>query len=151
MLYKMVLVMFLTASVLESCLLPMDKRYPLTIKNNGPFTITYLVAPFGIGPVYPDTSVPLSNVNFRPVAATSSAINYLSVPWRDVFAKLPLNTLSLYIAHPDTIAKYPWDTIKATYNILQRYDINAQDFEHRGGVFEYPYDSTLGKLKVFRK
>jgi hypothetical protein len=127
------------------------RKYALAIWNREFYEIEFLISKVDVSPVYPDTSLSMQISYFRSVTPQVSAGTYSSVPWAEIFAYQPSDTMSIYIVHPDTLATYPWDTIRATYNILQRYDISAQDYENRKGVFEYPYDSALGKLKVFRK
>jgi hypothetical protein len=146
-----VLPIFLIVIFFCDCAKWPKRRYALVLWNREFYEIEFLISKVGVSPVYPDTSLSMQMSYFRKVTPQVSAGTSSSVPWAEIFAYQPSDTMSIYIVHPDTLAKYTWNTIQATYNILQRYDISAQDYENRKGVFEYPYDSTLGKLKVFRK
>lgn len=42
------------------------------------------------------------------------------------------------------------ERMREDYNILQRYDLSHEDLKKRNYVIEYPYDSTKGKLKVWK-
>jgi hypothetical protein len=150
-LIKVVLATLLLSLILFSCDKWLKRKHSLEVRNNNIFAIKFLVAPQGLGPIYPDTSLSMLPAAFKHVKPQGTSEILISFPWSELFAYQRSDTMSIYIVHPDTLAKYPWDTIRATYNILQRYDISAQDYENRKGVFEYPYDSSLGKLKVFRK
>jgi hypothetical protein len=143
-----VLLIFIFSSACESWL---AKTYAFKMKNNSGRAIRFCFAYSPSESRYPDTSLPINSAILLPLAAQASAVRRSSAPWQTLIANTPADTLSIYVIAQDTLAKYPWDTIRARYNILQRYDISAQDYENRNEVLEYPYDSTLGKLKVFRK
>ncbi len=111
----------------------------LHILNNSNISIYF--APFDS---YPDTSL-----YGRGVVPTSSAITYkvsahttekLSVNccWEDIISDLPCDTLMLFIFDAKVLETTPWDTVKAKYLVLKRYDLSLQDLEDMNWTITYP-------------
>jgi len=128
-----------------------EKAYPVFICNNTNELIsTYLARP-NIENLYPDTTLVSKKPDFIfDVEVFECKYYLLPVKYAEIFSYLPSDTLSVYIFDTDVLAKYPWDSIRSKYSILARYDVSLADLENRNFKLEYPYDSTLGKLKVYK-
>ena len=128
-----------------------ERYYTIKLNNYSANTIEYYVASLGSEYIYPDTLILSSKLYSPQVKTNKSAYRDSSVPWEDVYKYLTKDTLSIYVFSSDTLNKYPWDTIRSNYMILQRYDLSLQDLQNRNFGIEYPYDITRGKLKVYKR
>jgi hypothetical protein len=54
-------------------------------------------------------------------------IMILEASIEEVFKYVKSDTLSFFIFSSDTLNKYPWDSIRSNYMILQRYDLSLTD------------------------
>jgi len=122
------------------------------VQNNSSNTISYLK-----NSDFPDTLLfetePFLKANdyFAIPPEKKSSIHITGTTWEKIFSKAPQEIVMLYIIDTETLKKTPWDSIRSQYNILARYDLSLQDLQHRNFVIEYPYDTSLGKLKVYQK
>jgi len=48
------------------------------------------------------------------------------------------NIIRIFILDPDTIAKYPWETIRKNNKILKRYDIQKNELQKMDWKITYP-------------
>lgn len=130
-----------------------EQRYPLYIVNNTNQNLyVFFNEDAHYKSIYPDTQI----TNFKdrlglPIKSfRKELIVDGSATWQSVYeVNVPNDTLSFFIFNTDTLFKYPWDTIRSKYMILQRYDLSLKDLQNRNFELEYPYDSTRGKLKVY--
>ena len=67
----------------------------------------------------------------------------------EIFKYLPKDTLSVYFFHPDTLAKYPWETIRKEYNILKRYDLSIEDMQLLDYEIAYPPTEMMKDIKMY--
>ncbi len=131
------------------------KRYPLTLKNNAPHPIRYYLSldyPAD-APVYPDTTLPDDrNLYQRKVNPGEEFDMYeYFATWDKLIADLPGDTLSIFIFHVDTLAKYPWEQVRRQYKILKRYDLGAEDARRLGSRITYPPDASMKGVKMYPK
>lgn len=115
-----------------------ERKYAITIINNASHKIKFYVASLGSEHIYPDTLLPPKEGPFNEIAPLMSGYRDSSVPWEEVFKHLPADTLSIYIFHSDTLAKYSWDTIRSQYNLLRRYDLSLEDLKQNNYTVAYP-------------
>ena len=62
---------------------------------------------------------------------------------------MPGDTLSIYLFHVDTLAKYSIDEIREDYKVLQRYDLSLEDLEHLDYKLSYPPDAKMSGVKMY--
>lgn len=91
----------------------------------------------------------VSNSSIQPNATEIHTINGRT--WETLIEDTPKDTISLFIFSSDTINKYPWDSVRSNYMILQRYDLSLKDLQNRNWTIEYPYDSSKGNMKVWKR
>lgn len=127
-----------------------EKKYAVIINNNANHKIRYYVASHGSEHIYSDTLMPSQGATLGEILPSESGYRDSSVPWEEVFKHLPSDTLSVFVFNSDTLAKYPWDTVRSQYLILQRYDLSLKDLQNRNFEIEYPYDVGRGILKVWK-
>ena len=106
-----------------------DRKYPLYIINDSNHTIAYYVAAVGIEHKYPDTALVSNKFEMGTIPPGGSTIWDSSVPFDRFFQLLPSDTLSIYLFHPDTLAKYDWSVIRSEYKVLKRFDISYDDLK----------------------
>ncbi|MEO1022414.1 MAG: hypothetical protein AAFW89_07705, partial [Bacteroidota bacterium] len=83
---------------------------------------------------------------------TKGAIAGGSGTWRDYFeVSAPSDTLSLFVFHVDTLAKYDWEGILKQYNILMRYDLSLEDLERLDFTVTYPPDKSMKGVQMYPK
>ena len=129
-----------------------EEFYGFRIKNESGHSIAHYVAttkPDGF--VYPDTTLPASS---RYVIFGDPRFNVfywdIREPLADFFKKnLLVDTMSVYIFHPDTLAKYSWDEVRNDYMILRRYDLSLKNVEQHNFTVIYPPDSTMKNIKMY--
>lgn len=131
----------------------LDKRIAIHIENNSDHSIqTYkILSDISGDKVYPDTSIVRKETGIVVKQKTSADIGFNGNDIQEQFKYFPKDTLSFFVFDADTVAKYPWDSIRSKYLVSARYDLSAQDIINRKYRIEYPYDPKLGKLKVYQK
>ncbi len=50
---------------------------------------------------------------------------------------IPSDTLMVYVFDSKVIEDSPWDTIKANYNVLKRYDLSLDDLKRMNWIITY--------------
>ena len=131
-----------------------ETAYKFDIRNNTDYTVYYYEA-FSEEHtyVYPDTIIREREFNFlspsgkiRPKTALHLG-GFSTI--ESEFKTLPKDTLSVYFFHPDTLAKYPWETIRKDYNILKRYDLSIEDMQLLDYEIVYPPTEAMEKMKMY--
>ena len=88
---------------------------------------------------YPDTTIPdVQNELGGILAGEKAPYDYDIKNWSELFDQLPGDTLSVFIFHGDTIAKYNWQEIRSGYKILKRYDLSQEDLKNMNYTIIYP-------------
>jgi hypothetical protein len=106
-----------------------ESKYPLNIINGSNHTIAYYVAAGGIEHKYPDTALISDKFEMGTIPSGASDSWHSSVPFDRLFQLLPTDTLSIYLFHPDTLAKYDWNVIRSEYKVLKRFDVSLDDLK----------------------
>jgi hypothetical protein len=77
--------------------------------------------------------------------------NVISYCWDKTSEKIydNIDTLYVFIFHPDTIAKYTWKEIADKYRILQRYDMTLNDLKNIHYHICYPPDKRMKDIKMY--
>ena len=57
-----------------------------------------------------------------------------------------LGISSFFIVSLDTISKYGWETVRQTYNILERRDMTVEDLKNNNWTLNYPKKWLLHSL-----
>ena len=66
---------------------------------------------------------------------TKSSIKPIGT-WERVYEEQ--DTLAFYVFDAEVLETTPWDTVKANYMILKRYDLSLQDLESMNWTITYP-------------
>jgi len=120
-----------------SCLMPMDIRYALYIKNGSNHPVAFYVAA-DREHMYPDTTLECNNPGMRTIEPGRSVSWGMSQSFDKFFKNLPTDTLSIYLFHPDTLARYDWNVIRNDYKVLKRYDLSLDDLKNTDFNVTYP-------------
>lgn len=138
LLVRLVFVFF--ALGLYDCVLPMDIRYTVSLKNESTHPIgCYFALGGNFGTMYPDTTLPSSNHYIINGIKEGKRYYYdSSIEWEAIFDELPRDTLSVFIFHTDTLNKYPWEKVRDEYMILKRYDLGLDDLKRQDYTITYP-------------
>ena len=109
---------------------PMDREYPIEIQIecNSPHNIGYLFLDVrNVSRTIPEFDKPPSIVEANTLEEYHDRA-LKGGGWSNYVKKYPNDTFSVFIFHPDTLNKYPWDQIRKEYKVLVRYDIAADDY-----------------------
>ncbi|MEX0968470.1 MAG: hypothetical protein WD077_14660 [Bacteroidia bacterium] len=147
---------FLISILVTSCeRVAMDKDYPLFLKNQSNHSVRTIINQGGkFGLHYPDTSLPevSDRISIEILPGSKNAVAGGDVTWAQIFAsQFPLDTLSFFVLHSDTVSKFIWNDIKSDYKILKRYDVSLTDLEKLNYTLTYPPDSTMRGIKMYPK
>ncbi|MCK9617890.1 MAG: hypothetical protein M0R21_08655 [Lentimicrobiaceae bacterium] len=91
---------------------------------------------------YPDTSFnhvanPIYNPQIHKIEAYSIQKNYYGAPSKGLFND-KVDTISVFIFDAHVLETAPWDTVKANYLVLKRYDLSLQDLQIMNWTITYP-------------
>jgi len=130
------------------------------VKNNSGHPVAIYIADKiqSDASVYPDTTLPAnySYVKFIDSGPTDfywqirlSSKGYSSLA--DYFKKnLPVDTLSVYFFHPDTLTKYSWEKVREDYMILKRYDMSLENLQYLDKkTVNYPPTESMKNIKQY--
>lgn len=156
MILMKMLKIFLISILVTSCeRVAMDKDYPLFLKNQSNHSVRTIINQGGkFGLHYPDTSLPevSDRISIEILPGSKNAVAGGDVTWAQIFAsQFPLDTLSFFVLHSDTVSKFIWNDIKSDYKILKRYDVSLTDLEKLNYTLTYPPDSTMRGIKMYPK
>ncbi len=103
--------------------------------------------------IYPDTIITdFRNRLGQKILSTEkkTLISSSSSTLENMFeVSVPNDVLSLFIIHSDTLAKYPWETIRKNYNILKRYDLSIQDIQLLDFTVPYPPTPEMAEMRQY--
>jgi len=88
-----------------------------------------------------DTSInhlvnPTYNSQINKVEAHSVQKDYYGAPSQAFFKYI--DTLSVFIFDAQVLESTPWDTVKAKYIVLKRYDLSLDDLNRMNWTITYP-------------
>jgi len=113
-----------------------DCHQIIYVNNNSNNTIY-----FYRGNYYPDTSIknfnPVLSGNTYKVDEQSVTKNYSRGCYEDDF-QYSHNKLIYFIFDANTLETTPWDTVRAKYLILKRYEFTLEDFQNNNFTITYP-------------
>jgi len=102
------------------------------------------------GIMYPDTVLSASLDPPFPVAkAGEIGFRDFGFSEEEIFKGIPSDTLSIYIFHPDTLAKYNWEKVVEEYMILNRYDVSFGDLKRLTWQVYYPPNNRMEDIKIY--
>lgn len=121
------------------------------IVNNTDNDIEFYFAVGGDGGiVYPDTVLPISlDPPFQVAKARKIGYRDFGFSEKIIFEQLPSDTLSIYLFHPDTLAKYNWQEIINDYKILIRYDVSFENLSQLNWQIHYPPNELMEGVQMF--
>ncbi|MFW5761315.1 MAG: hypothetical protein ACOCXH_10070, partial [Cyclobacteriaceae bacterium] len=135
----------ITLSISSCEQIAMDRDFPLYLQNNSvDSVVAFLNLNRSFGAIYPDTTIsPLVSSAQSGIVEikgnTKEAIAGGSGTWEEYYeVSVPSDTLSVFMFHPDTLAKYEWHQIIEDYNILKRYDLSLGDLKRLDFIITYP-------------
>ena len=123
--------------LITSCIkLPGDRR--LTFKNNSNKDV-YLT----IGENYPDSSISIYNAGLDPasskfVAKEERGYALVSNNWESIFNNSSQQKVYFFVIDASIIESVRWDTIKAKYLILKRYELTIDSLKNKDWQLTYP-------------
>ena len=161
--HKTIFVLFFVATsffIFNGCECSSCTRYPMGFENNADYRISFysIVIPpmdFENSIVYPDTSLPLINpqqigkmLEIKPNGFTIYSETHAPVDVR--YSDFNTDTISFFVFSTDTIEKYGWDSVRVSYNILQRYDISLYEFNALSNPFpSFPPCDAMRNIKMW--
>ena len=100
--------------------------------------------------VYPDTTLPtqlpLQMIEIEP--NREYVYSYTRSTLGDIYSEFNADTISYFVISTDTLEKYGWDSIRAGYRILQRYDYSIADY-HPGCAPTFPPTEEMRNIKMW--
>jgi hypothetical protein len=79
---------------------------------------------------------PTFNSQVNKVGVHSIQQDYYGAPSKGLFRDI--DTLSVFIFDAQVLENTPWDTVKAKYIILKRYDLSLDDLNKLNWTITYP-------------
>jgi hypothetical protein len=126
------------------------QRYPYKIQNNSDSFIKAYIALSTNEGIYPDTSFFFPKdkliIEIKPFDKYHSDVG---ASWDKIYSYFPLDTMSIFIFHADTLNKYQWEEIRQRYKILKRYDLSLHDFQKLDYTIYYPPTETMKNMKMY--
>lgn len=109
---------------------------------------------------YPDTLLPkvdeeLFKVMFMRVAPHNQRDLISEIgTWRMndnhvIDEMIPVDTVCIFIIHPDTFQKYGYLGMVEDYNILARYDLSKKDLKQLNADIHYPPTPAMQNMKMY--
>jgi len=144
------IILFFTILLFNGCeCLYMDHIETIILDNNSGNRLYYHVGYNSSPIIYPNTSLPLNENDLILSSITTNVFFGNSTKWEDRIKELPLDTLSIYFFHPNTLSTYSWEEIRTDYKILKRYDLSIQDLELLNFKVSYPPTSEMADIKQY--
>ena len=105
---------------------------------------------------YPDTTFEKLS-NYELIKSHSYNFHHIKKPLDETIKiETPVDTVSIFYFHADTVSKYTWEIIQHDYKILRRYDLSSEDIRtlyggKRGTYPEIPYppDERMQDMKMY--
>ena len=122
--------------------------------NNADYDVFVGFGLFHATYLYPDTIFEQLH-NYRLIKSYSFNEYYVGETLEENIKRTtPIDTVSIFYFHADTINKYSWEIIQRDYKILRRYDLSSQDIvtlkDHRGiPEIPYPPDERMKDMKMY--
>lgn len=135
----------------QGCEIAMDKDFPLYFKNNANHSIqVYLNDDENFVFLYPDTTISIQDGIVEVISSEKKAVAGGSAQWKSTFdVTAPNDTMSIFILHTDTLARYSWTEVQNKYKILKRYDLSLGDLERLDFTITYPPDASMQGVKMY--
>lgn len=130
---KSVLIIILCCLIIGGCGKGPDHHYVISIENNSGTTISLYGAY-----ILPDTAISIIKPVLKIASPGKVTEIYDDEVNDDKFNRLESNKLTIFIFNSDSVARYPWDTIRLNYRILKKYELNKNDLNNMGGYIKYP-------------
>lgn len=138
--------LFSSLVLLHQCNLGYDGGRYMDFYNNSGSPVCYFM-PFEYGVFYPDTILPKGEI--EPHKFNKEIHFSLAYHEDALFEMLPADTMSIFFFDPDTLSKYDWETIRAEYNILVRYDLSHTDLKKMEWYIYYPPTEAMKDMKMY--
>ena len=134
-----------------------DKSYSIFIDNKSEFVISSYLALGNIGTTaYPDTTLSFEkkHIGYDTKPNNRAYRTLPTLTYVEWFAKLPQDTLSIFIFSKDTLDTYLWEEIRQGYKTLQRYDLSLENLkrlsdENGVPVIVYPPSAVMKDIKMY--
>ena len=113
-----------------------DIRYDLTFENNADYSISIyslLIPPYYLANpiVYPDTSLPIRKplLNMEEIRPHGFRVyGFLSEDYPSIYEIYNTDTISFFVFSTDSLDLLGWNSVRNSYNVLQRYDISVNEY-----------------------
>jgi len=139
--------------LLTCCEWPMDRKYLLYVSNQADHSIkVYINDDERYRAVYPDTVITNfpQRLGLLIVAKEEKPVAGGTATWKSNYeVGVPSDTLSMFIIHADTLARYGWETVRRDYKILKRYDLSLGDLERLNFSVPYPPTQQMRGMKMY--
>jgi len=126
-----------------------EKFYSITIINNSSHSVCFYMAGLKSQRQFPDTLIFYQKEETVPIKSNSSFYIDSRTKWSEIFQQLPVDTLSIYLFHIDTLESNTWADVQAGYKILKRYDLSLEDLEYLEYKLSYPPDAKMSGVKMY--
>src|SRR6056297_3148236 len=131
------------------CNVKQDFEYPLVIENNSGENLFFHAATESSPVMYDDTVLTLNRDDIDLQVVEGSVRIGNPIRWVERISYLPLDTLSIYFFHPDTLSTYDWNEIRSGYKVLKRYDLSIDDLTSLNFTVPYPPTPEMENMRQY--
>src|SRR6056297_2652669 len=107
-----------------SCRVKEEFQYPLIVENDSGEALYIQAATEGSPLMYDDTALTTSRDDLTIQTSEERVKLGNQIRWVERISQMPLDTLSIYFFHPDTLSTYDWSEVRSDYKVLKRYDLS---------------------------
>jgi hypothetical protein len=131
---KTIYLFILCLLIINSCDLLNDEGLKLRVNN---VSNTPIYMEWTTDTILDHLTNPIFYSQINKVEAHSIQKNYYGAPSTGLFDN-KVDTLSVYIFDAQVLETTPWDTVKANYLVLKRYDLSLDDLNRLNWIITYP-------------
>ena len=127
--------------------------YGLDLENRSAYSI-YFYSEFKSKSYDSDSLIRFSFDDLEEVKSQEEGVVWIgiNVKMHERMDAIGARQVRIYIFHPDTLAKYSWEEIKAGHKVLQRYDLTRRDLQQLDEEYPevpFPPDATIRNARMF--
>ena len=145
---KVIVVFSIFFLLLTACENNKDVVNRILINNNSDLDrMSFLVGGFGSNAIFPDTILPVEDINIRNFGRSTRFGN--GTDFIRIINELPKDTLSFYFFDPNVIENEGWEKVRDEYLVLRRYDLSEDDLRTLDFTVPFPPTEVMSEMRMY--